>query len=1008
MGDKCVNTEMEVMLKVESSEINLKEDKCTSDVIDKPLSVSIKVTNDDVIEDETKGAESVTDASGVNISTANDSLQKNASKDSDSSVIAKKIKFNRKSRHNKKGYATAKDVVEKNTLRRMHHANFKSKIGRKRCQTFPSLSKFYLPYKRPRKEVFIPPTKFLLGGNISDPLNLNSLQDEDINRAMNAVTPKSSPLPTPPRHKAKIDVIIPPDIRDPLNLLNPLDNEEYEKQLETQKSKKSRKRWKAKRRVSESTNVPTGSPTQGSPVKEESVVPAETSNAEGAQTAAPPTGEVKKELKLDLTQGRGHKRSNSESESGGQKCKDNKKLRRMDSLDKIVSPVVPQPGAWMRVHPRGGGHAARGATRGARGGHQPRLKPPTPGAAAEVASTSKQEPPKMPRFKPQNSRYEFGNYDRYYGYRNLNAMMDVRLRVFEIHKHLFLNKEVLDIGCNVGHISIAVARELGAKSVTGIDIDEKLIVRARKNLSSFVTVPTDNDCMQSNEATMRENNCAACKAKTCTECRSKDSTMMSVQHQPADNKPVINFGKNKNFKKLKKNRKSNQRNDYDNKFYFPISFTMLYGPIQVPGYPLNFEPQGFPHNIVFKQANYILKDEALLNAETPQYDLIMCLSTTKWFHLNWGDAGIKMAFKRMFAELKPGGKLILEAQNWASYSKRKRLTETIYKNYNSIEFFPNKFREYLLSPEVGFSKCCVLGVPQHLSKGFRRPIQLYIKGDFTPSKAQWSDTYAPSSHHRQELGTEGPTKKVYATVMSPMYHPSTSQWSGNNTPSYGAATPYSFNQDNSAEESPFYNPRSDSYTPSYSSSGQVKNVYATLASPQSDPGGTPGHVTETNASNTNTQVYTSMASPASPFLEPSPGNSTTPSHPFTPSHSASYDNTARKKVYASLHSPQPDGNLTPHHPVYSPSVAGHSSIDQKYSGGHSPLYTGSNLYTVPEGKEFDVDNTSNESKSNESIHVKDSNTRGSSVVSSPAESEVHNSENLAEHLSPSGSVEDAD
>lgn len=77
-------------------------------------------------------------------------------------------------------------------------------------------------------------------------------------------------------------------------------------------------------------------------------------------------------------------------------------------------------------------------------------------------------------------------HSRYYGYRNLNAMMDIRLQVFEMHRHLFQNKDVLDIGCNVGHISVAVAREMGARSVVGMDIDPVLIgMNVNNNISSF-------------------------------------------------------------------------------------------------------------------------------------------------------------------------------------------------------------------------------------------------------------------------------------------------------------------------------------------------------------------------------------------------------------------------------------------------------------------------------------------------------------------------------------------
>lgn len=64
--------------------------------------------------------------------------------------------------------------------------------------------------------------------------------------------------------------------------------------------------------------------------------------------------------------------------------------------------------------------------------------------------------------------------------------------------------------------------------------------------------------------------------------------------------------------------------------------------------------------------------------------------------------------------------------------------ETIWKNYNSIELFPHQFREYLLSPEVGFSHCRVLDIPQHAAKGFRRPITMFVKGDPSPAHSVMS------------------------------------------------------------------------------------------------------------------------------------------------------------------------------------------------------------------------------------------------------------------------------
>ncbi|XP_030043160.1 7SK snRNA methylphosphate capping enzyme [Microcaecilia unicolor] len=386
------------------------------------------------------------------------------------------------------------------------------------------------------------PCKFLLGGNIFDPLNLNSLLDEEVNRALNAASPEplggphrfSSPPAPPPQPPSAtssanrdpaVRILRPRDITDPLCL------------------------------------------------------------------TCDPSGET--------APGRSRKRHRPHRHS--------------------------QP-------------------------PQPPL-PPTPDPRAAAASSS---------------RFQYGNYRRYYGYRTPARSEDPRLRLLMQRPHWIRGRALLDLGCNEGRLALSLARSLRPARLLGLDIDPALVRCARRNLR---------------------------------------------REQGQEQRPAGAAA-------------------------FPQALAACRGPIAAP--PLPPQPGGgepdahghddFPHNVYFVQGNYVLERDELLETQSPEFDVILCLSLTKWVHLNWGDEGLKRMFKRIYRHLHPGGILILEPQPWASYGKRKKLTETIFKNYQQITLKPDQFTSYLLSPEVGFSTYELLGTPQTSSKGFQRPIYAFHKG----------------------------------------------------------------------------------------------------------------------------------------------------------------------------------------------------------------------------------------------------------------------------------------
>ena len=95
------------------------------------------------------------------------------------------------------------------------------------------------------------------------------------------------------------------------------------------------------------------------------------------------------------------------------------------------------------------------------------------------SSTSSVSPEKS--FNPKSVHYRYGNYDRYYSYRNNGpTKSDPRLKLF--NKEWFKDKQCLDIGSNTGQVTIEIGRYFSPSLITGIDIDSKLVRMACKNL----------------------------------------------------------------------------------------------------------------------------------------------------------------------------------------------------------------------------------------------------------------------------------------------------------------------------------------------------------------------------------------------------------------------------------------------------------------------------------------------------------------------------------------------
>ncbi|KAM3869214.1 7SK snRNA methylphosphate capping enzyme [Diretmus argenteus] len=620
------------------------------------------------------------------------------------------------------------------------------------------------------------PTNFLMGGNIFDPLNLNSLLDEEVNRALNAETPKSSPLPT--KSRDPVEILIPRDITDPLNLnsgitgsnflISPFKsggrrrhrNRHYggggvsygggggggggisAPQLDLSESAKGELKTSASALLpGMSASCSALEDPRGSSALS-SVSGDSHECQEGNSTTCKEEMTSVSAVSASHTQTRSLEDSSSFISGGSSQHSGRRKRRRNSGKTETTvthSTPIAKPGSGERT-------CGTGGSRNSQSFHTPRSGPRAgPGGRPQQAYNQQ---------KDQRKKFQYGNYNKYYGYRNPGASEDPRVCV--LRPEWFRGKDVLDLGCNSGHLTLYIAKMLRPAHILGMDIDSGLVHAARKNirhyLSELETREARRRAAQEEQSTKREER-RGNERHTGTEEKHNEAETRDKNGKPLKGESSPAEAVNDNVschtdepgtqgqheagtqgQHEGQHRKTEQVDcdlppaDHPVSCSFPVSLRISRGPIAAP--PLTetstLRPGEFPSNVSFMKANYVLENDSLLLTQRPEYDIILCLSVTKWVHLNWGDTGLKRLFKRVYRHLRPGGRFILEPQPWESYARRKKLTENISRNYQSICLKPDQFSTYLTN-EVGFSSYEFIGTPNSSFRGFQRPIYVFHK-----------------------------------------------------------------------------------------------------------------------------------------------------------------------------------------------------------------------------------------------------------------------------------------
>lgn len=256
----------------------------------------------------------------------------------------------------------------------------------------------------------------------------------------------------------------------------------------------------------------------------------------------------------------------------------------------------------------------------------------------------------------QRKKFQYGNYNKYYGYRNPGCSEDPRVRV--LRSEWFEGKDVLDLGCNSGHLTLYIAKMLRPARILGLDIDSGLVHAARKNIRHYLSELQTQEARRAMQSTKQEE-------RNGSESRTGADEKQNVAESCDENgKPVkgeggpveaINDNDSHHTRETATQRQDGKTEemvqqdcdsppaDHSGSCSFPVSLRISRGPIAAP--PLTeastTRPGEFPSNVSFikvRRHSYLCKHLVVLACMRDLQQIK--IKSTSIFH-NWTDIFMK-------------------------------------------------------------------------------------------------------------------------------------------------------------------------------------------------------------------------------------------------------------------------------------------------------------------------------------------------------------------------------